>query len=287
MPRSIVTLLKNLSRHPDAQRALCNYRELAHGYDASCKRIDPLRWLLLRHLRLHSGETVIDVGCGTGPLLALLANEVGAAGRVVGVEQSPEMAALARRRVATLVPGGVIRVAQCPAERLELDPTEELADALVFCYAHDVLQSHAAIARLVSLSKPGARVAMVGLKTLPWLWGWPVNAFNLYRARRYLTTYAGLHRPWRLLEQHGAHLHEVEAALWGSAYVTEGRLGGGPATDAVSRPAADSGSWEVQSDRVETLLQPQETERTSPRGCRSFQRGIEPLVHFLQVRGQD
>ena len=59
---------------------------------------------------------------------------------------------------------------------------------------------------------------------LPWLWGWPANLFNLYRARRYLTTYSNLQRPWRLLEERGARLREVHVALWGSAYVAMGTL---------------------------------------------------------------
>jgi ubiquinone/menaquinone biosynthesis C-methylase UbiE len=164
---------------------------------------------------------VFDIACGTGPMLPLLACSVGSSGRVVGVELSPEMAALARSRVDEFPLGDRVRVAQCPVEQFE---SEDRADALLFCYAHDVLQSPAAIDRLLALSKPGARVAMVGMKTLPWLWGWPVNCFNLYRARRYLTTFAGLDRPWRLLDQRGAEMREIDTALCGSAYVTVGRL---------------------------------------------------------------
>lgn len=54
---------------------------------------------------------------------------------------------------------------------------------------------------------------------LPWLWGWPVNAFNLYRARRYLTTYANLDRPWAVLEAHGMNVNVIRTALLGSAYI--------------------------------------------------------------------
>ena len=222
----VMSLLKNLASQPDAERAIGNYRKLADGYDASCTRIEALRMRVLHELDLQPGDTVFDVACGTGPMLPLLARAVGAAGQVVGVELSPEMAALARRRIDDFVFGDRIRVAQCPVEQFE---SEHKADALLLCYAHDVLQSPAAIDRLLVLSKPGARVAMVGMKTLPWFWGWPVNCFNLYRARRYLTTYAGLDRPWRLLEARGADLRETDTALWGSAYITVGRLAGATA----------------------------------------------------------
>ena len=76
----------------------------------------------------------------------------------------------------------------------------------------------------MAVAKPGARIALLGMQTLPWLWGWPVNVFNLYRARRYLTTYANMDRPWRLLAGRGARLRLVRTALWGSAYLVVGTL---------------------------------------------------------------
>ena len=76
----------------------------------------------------------------------------------------------------------------------------------------------------MAVAKPRARIALVGMQTLPWLWGWPVNVFNLYRARRYLTTYSNLDCPWRLLADRGARLRLVRTALWGSAYLVVGTL---------------------------------------------------------------
>ncbi|CAG1019917.1 cobalt-precorrin-6B (C15)-methyltransferase [Burkholderiaceae bacterium] len=230
-----LNVLENLKAAPDAERALANYRELASDYDASCSRIEALRLLAVRALRLQPGETVFDIACGTGPLLPLLARTVGSNGRVVGVEHSPEMATLARRRVERLRLGNHVSILQCPVEQLDSDLQ---ADALLFCYAHDVLQSPAAIDRLIQRSRPGARIAMVGMKTLPWLWGWPVNCFNMYRARQYLTTYAGLDRPWRLLERRSAQLCEIDTALWGSAYLTVGRLAG--TTTAYTQPEKET-----------------------------------------------
>ena len=37
-------------------------------------------------------------------------------------------------------------------------------------------------------------------RNLPWGWGWPVNLFVMWRARRYLTTYHGLATLWARLE---------------------------------------------------------------------------------------
>lgn len=55
--------------------------------DAGCG--SPWRWA-------REGETAIDLGCGSGKACALLAEAVGPAGRVIGVDASPAMLAVAR-----------------------------------------------------------------------------------------------------------------------------------------------------------------------------------------------
>ena len=54
----------------------------------------------LRILEPRAGERVLDVGCGTGLFVADIAQTVGAAGRVLGLDLSPHVLALARRRCA-------------------------------------------------------------------------------------------------------------------------------------------------------------------------------------------
>lgn len=216
-----LSVLDNFAPQPSASRALENYRSMAQGYDVTCTRIEALRLATVQALQLKPGETVFDIACGTGPTLPLLAEQVGPLGRVVGVELSPDMAAQARHRLAARRDCGHVMVAQTAMADLELD---HQADAVLMCYAHDVLQSAASVERLLAAAKPGARIALLGMQTLPWLWGWPVNVFNLYRARRYLTTYANMDRPWRLLAKRGARLRLVRTSLWGSAYLVVGTL---------------------------------------------------------------
>jgi arsenite methyltransferase len=48
-----------------------------------------------RHLR--AGETVLDLGSGTGKICFIAAQVVGPAGRVIGVDMTGEMLAVARR----------------------------------------------------------------------------------------------------------------------------------------------------------------------------------------------
>ena len=47
-----------------------------------------------RHL--HPGETVLDLGSGTGKICFIAAQVVGAAGKVIGVDMTPDMLAVAR-----------------------------------------------------------------------------------------------------------------------------------------------------------------------------------------------
>ncbi|HEV3456070.1 MAG TPA: methyltransferase domain-containing protein [Thermoanaerobaculia bacterium] len=53
---------------------------------------------LVQLARLAPGESVLDVGCGTGTLAIVAKQSVGPAGKVVGIDPSPEMIARARKK---------------------------------------------------------------------------------------------------------------------------------------------------------------------------------------------
>ncbi|MEV6344772.1 class I SAM-dependent methyltransferase [Actinoplanes sp. NPDC051851] len=55
------------------------------------------RALTVMHVAPRAGETIVDVGCGTGSLIATI-NRVEPRARVVGVDPDPEMLAIAERR---------------------------------------------------------------------------------------------------------------------------------------------------------------------------------------------
>ena len=84
---------------PDRAAALAQYRRRAGFYDLELALLEPLRRRAIALLALRPGEVVLDVGCGTGLSLGLLSQAIGATGRIIGIEQSPEMIELARQRV--------------------------------------------------------------------------------------------------------------------------------------------------------------------------------------------
>lgn len=56
------------------------------------------RQKVLRLARLQSGDCVLDIGCGTGTLAIAAKQQVGATGKVYGLDASPEMLARAEKK---------------------------------------------------------------------------------------------------------------------------------------------------------------------------------------------
>ena len=221
-----------IDRGPDQTAALEQYRQAAPGYDRHMRRFARWQQMAVERLQLEPGESVIDVACGTGLSFPLLEAAVGPNGRIVGIELSPEMVSQARERV---VAHGWQNVSVIEAS-VETAAIEDVADAALFSFTHDVLQSPAAVSNVVAHLKPGARVASVGAK-LAGGWSPLVNFFVRRSAKPYMTTFRGLDRPCRELERY-AQEFDVKSLALGGAYVASSRLTDeGPARAAVEYAA--------------------------------------------------
>lgn len=94
----------------------------------SARWYDALVWLLtfgrersfreamLKPAQLHKGESVLDVGCGTGSLAFLAKHQVGPTGQVFGIDASPEMVERARKKAARA--GARVKFDLAPAQCL-------------------------------------------------------------------------------------------------------------------------------------------------------------------------
>lgn len=203
---------------PDRDAALAQYRARAFVYDLELALFEPVRRSAIARLGLRRGQTVLDVGCGTGLSLALLEQGVGAEGRIVGIEQSPEMIERARRRKHEQRWRNLSLLC-APVEEARI-PLQ--ADAALLHFTHDILQQPQAIANVLRHLRPGARVVASGLK---WAerWRWPVNLLVLPAALRSVTALGGLAAPWAGLATALPDL-EVQSTLFGGVFIASGNL---------------------------------------------------------------
>ena len=201
--------------HPPTRQPA--YREHARSYNRDTSAFQPYREAIVEALPVGRGQVVLDVGCGTGLCCALLRDKVGPQGGVVGIEESPEMAAVAREHIAAEGWRNVT-VVQSPAEDAEIAVA---ADAALFCAVHDILQSPDALRNVMKKLRPGARVAAGGGKwAAPWMVGVNFQVRMLHAP--YVRSFGGFDRPWGHLEQLIEDIQVREIAL-GSGYIVTGQ----------------------------------------------------------------
>jgi trans-aconitate methyltransferase len=193
------------------------YSEHARSYNRRTGAFQRYRRAIVDALPVRRGQVVIDVGCGTGLCCGLLREKVGSEGGVVGIEESPEMAAVAREHIAEEGWGNVT-VVQSPAEEAEI---KVAADAALFCAVHDILQSPGALRNVVSSLRPGAWVAAGGGK-----WAAPAMVAVNMQARMlhapYVGSFEGFDRPWHHLERLVEDV-DVREIAFGSGYIMTGK----------------------------------------------------------------
>ena len=205
--------------HPAAHGAARQpaYSEDARSYDRKTGAFQAYRQAIAGALPVRPGQVVLDVGCGTGLCCGFLVEKVGPQGGVVGIEESPEMAAMARERIAREGWRNVT-VVQSGAEDAQIAVT---ADAALFCAVHDILQSPDALRNVMDHLRPGAPVAAGGGKwAAPWMMA--VNLQTRMLHAPYVRSFEGFDRPWNHLEQLLDDVHVRELAF-GSGYVLTGR----------------------------------------------------------------
>jgi demethylmenaquinone methyltransferase / 2-methoxy-6-polyprenyl-1,4-benzoquinol methylase len=145
------------------EQALDLFAPLGPTYDRYAKLLsfgqDP-RWrrFLVSRVDVGRGDTVLDVATGTAAVAIELVWRTGC--RVVGLDQSPEMLAEGRRRVADAGLADRIELVEGSAEQL---PFEDASfDALTFTYLlRYVDDPRATLAELLRVVRPGGTIAML------------------------------------------------------------------------------------------------------------------------------
>ncbi len=198
----------------DTARNQREYRRISRIYDGLAVPwlTTGLRREAVARLRLRPGDSVMDLGCGTGLTLAVLAEVVGPKGRVVGVDLSPDQLARANDRIRA---AGWQNVHLVPANAEELDLGEQF-DGIISTYTHDIMTSPLAVERAVAHLKPDGGFVAMGFKR-PTGWGAPLNAVFVafYRLFRIPVNWEAetSSRPWTHLERHLASVKAGERFL--------------------------------------------------------------------------
>lgn len=104
-----------------------------------------------------AGEQVLDVGAGPGFLLHEMAQAVGVAGRVVGIDPSEPMLALARRRCEEQ-PQVELRVGEATALPFDDASFDAVVSTQVYEYVADMEKALAEVRRVL---RPGGRVLIL------------------------------------------------------------------------------------------------------------------------------
>jgi demethylmenaquinone methyltransferase/2-methoxy-6-polyprenyl-1,4-benzoquinol methylase len=203
---------------PDPSRAVAQYRRRAGRYDLELAPFEPVRRSAIELLDVQPGDTVLDVGCGTGLSFAGLLAKAGPRGRVIGIDPSPEMLALARERC--------LRHGWRNVELLEATAAGAAfhgrANAALFHFTHDVLRDPDALDHVFGHLAPGAHVVASGLQWAP-PWMIPTNLFVWGAALYSVTCMDGLEQPWSMLARRLASFG-VRTFPWFGIYIAQGRV---------------------------------------------------------------
>lgn len=182
--------------------------------------IKPVRQRAVELLSLKPGDRVLDVGCGPGGSFPFLVHAVGLTGQVVGVEISPDLSELARRRIAKNQWKNV-EVIEAAAQDVPLTGT---FDGLLMFAAADVYASEEALENILPQLKDNTRVAAFGAKLSSKGFGSIFNSFLKFLFNlSFSTTPRPDYEPWRVLAKYVEGLN-VEEYFFGLMFLASGSV---------------------------------------------------------------
>lgn len=208
--------ISRVNRSKEAARA--SYNRLSRWYDAIAGSTEKkYRDGGLEKLSARPGETVLEIGFGTGHCLVSLAKAVGPTGQVIGLDISDGMLAIARARLQAEGLSGPVDLHLGDAAKLDFINAASL-DGVFMSFTLELFDNPE-IPRVLQechrILKPGGRLAVVSMaKTNP-----PGVAVRVYEwFHEHLPNYADC-RPIfarQSMEHAGFHIQDVSvSSMWG------------------------------------------------------------------------
>lgn len=150
------------TKHQDEQYVLQTGSTAVERLKIVMESYGPGTERLLDSLSSITGKSVADVGCGTGLVSASFAKRVGAVGKVVGVDNAPDMLAIARK-----INDGLQEIEWQNGDAY----TTQLADNtfdIVYCrlLLLHLKEPARAVAEMTRIAKPGGLVICEDLATI-------------------------------------------------------------------------------------------------------------------------
>jgi demethylmenaquinone methyltransferase/2-methoxy-6-polyprenyl-1,4-benzoquinol methylase len=208
--------IKRVNRSKDAART--SYNRMSRWYDRIAGSTEKkYRDWGLEKLSAQPGETILEIGFGTGHCLVSLAKAVGPAGRVLGLDISDGMLAVARERLQAEGLDNRVDLHLGDAASLDFIGANSL-DGVFMSFTLELFDNPE-IPRVLQechrILKPGGRLAVVSMtKTNP-----PTVPVRIYEwFHEYMPDYADC-RPIfarQALEQSGFRIQDVSlSSMWG------------------------------------------------------------------------
>lgn len=208
------------------------YRRRARHYDLTANsyyllgfREYAYRRRAVAALAPRRGETVVELGCGTGLNLPLLRRAVGDEGRVIGVDLTAAMLEQAAARVDD-AGWRNIELVQSDMTGYEL-PTG--TDRVISTFALTLVDAYEkVIAGVARRMRPGGRLVVLDFKEPEWAPEWLIRVAVALTAPFGVTRELGARHPWEAMESAFSNVEMTEFYL-GFAYVAHSTVPPSPA----------------------------------------------------------
>ena len=146
------------------------WNESAEAYVGLLRNLEPFRSDLVSRLLPRPGERILDMGTGPGEPAISIAGQVGASGRVTGIDLSENMVSIAQRVAHARGRENVeFRVMDCGA----LEFPNESFDAVISSFGFQIFTDPEKAAReALRVLRPGGRIAVSVWSTgdkVPWI----------------------------------------------------------------------------------------------------------------------
>lgn len=214
----------------DAQQIRRLYTQRAARYDFTANlyyligvRINAYRRKAVQALELRPGNTVLELGCGTGLNFPLLQEAVGEAGKIVGVDLTPAMLAQAKERVERHGWKNV-RLIQADASHFAFP---QHVDAVLSTFALSVMPAPDEVVRQAARAlTPGGRLVIADLKLTTGALSF-LNPIGVLITKPFGGSYeVGRRRPWEEMRKHLTDV-QVKEYYFGFVFIASGTKAGG------------------------------------------------------------